>query len=51
MLRFHEDVEAEDALQERRVAEADDAVVFFGEFETDRDQPTFGVAAPRVKRR
>jgi hypothetical protein len=50
VLRLGEDVQAEDALEERRVAEGDAAVLSFGEFEANRDQPTIGVAARRVKR-
>ena len=49
MLRLGENVQAEHALEERRVAEVDDAVGFAGEFEADRDLPTFGVSVRCVK--
>jgi hypothetical protein len=51
VLRLGEDVEAQDALQKWGVAEADDTVLLGGKLEADRDQPTFGVSAARVKRR
>jgi len=49
MLRLHEDVQAEDALEERRVAEGHDAVLFAGELEADRDrQISLSSSAPSV---
>jgi hypothetical protein len=49
VLRLSEDVQAEDAFEERRVPEGDGALVFVGDFEPDRDPSTFGSAARRVK--
>jgi hypothetical protein len=50
MLRLRQDVEAEDALEERRVAEGEDAFLLVTEFEAERDQSTFRVSAACVKR-
>jgi hypothetical protein len=50
VLRPHENVQAEDALEERRVAEGDDAVLVGGELEADRYRRTFELPAARVKR-
>jgi hypothetical protein len=40
MLRLGEDMEAEDALEERRVTEGDDAVPLVAELEPNRDVST-----------
>ena len=50
MLRVRQDVEAEDALEERRVAEGEDAFLLVTEFEAERYQSTFRVSAACVKR-
>jgi hypothetical protein len=42
-------VQAQNALEERRVAEGDDAVLTVRELEADRDRPTIGVSAAGVK--
>jgi len=38
MLRLRQDLEAEDTLEVRRVAEGEDAFLFVTEFEAERDQ-------------
>jgi len=49
VLGLREDVQAEDALQERRVAEGDDAVPLVAEFEPNPDLSTFDVCGLEVK--
>jgi hypothetical protein len=49
MLRLCQYVQAQHALEERRVAEGDDAVLIVGELEADRDRPTFDFSRACVK--
>ena len=51
MLRLGEHVQAEHGLEQRRVAEGDDAVLLLAELEANRHRPNLRLAgAPRVKR-
>jgi hypothetical protein len=49
VLGLCKNVQAQDALEERRVAEGDDAVLIVRELEADRDRPTFDFSRACVK--